>query len=73
MGDGITIISFWYRIVVTEPKIENKIYKLGKIDRIPILQQARSRSTEQKGTEIWIEKDGFKPGSRIDWKIVERF
>ena len=26
-----------------------------------------------KDTEIWIEKDGFKPSSRLDWKIVETF
>ena len=33
----------------------------------------RSRSKKQKETDIWIEKDGFKPGSRLDWKIVETF
>ena len=26
-----------------------------------------------KGTETLIEKDGFKPGSRLDWKIEETF
>ena len=24
-----------------------------------------------KGTEIWLEKDGFKPSSRLVWKIIE--
>ena len=33
----------------------------------------RSRSKKQKETDIWIEKDGFKPGSRLDWKRVETF
>ena len=33
----------------------------------------RSRSKKQKETDIWIEKDGFKPGSRLEWKIVETF
>ena len=42
----------------------------------PVLQLTRSRSKKQKETDvwnIWIEKDGFKPGSRLDWKIVETF
>ena len=31
-------------------------------DRIPILQLIRSRGKKLKETEVWIEKDGFKPG-----------
>ena len=30
----------------------------------------RLRSKKQKEADIWIEKDGFKPGSRLDWKII---
>ena len=30
-------------------------------------------SKKQKETDIWIEKDGFKPGSRLEWKIVQTF
>ena len=33
----------------------------------------KSRSKKQKKTDIWIDEDGFKPGSRLDWKIVETF
>ena len=33
----------------------------------------RSRSKKQKETDIWIEKDGFKPDSRLNWKILETF
>ena len=35
-------------------------------DRNKILQLARSRNKRQKETEIRIEKDGFKPSSRLD-------
>ena len=27
---------------------------------------------KQKVTNIWIEKDSFKPGSKIDWKMPSR-
>ena len=40
--------------------------------RISIPQLNRSKSKKQKETEIWID-DGFKPDSRLDWKIVEAF
>ena len=47
---------------------------MGKVDdRVLILQLTRSRSKKLKETEIWIEKHGFEPGSRLDWKIVETF
>ena len=39
----------------------------------PVLQLTRAMSKKQKETDIWIEKDGLKPGSRLDWKIVETF
>ena len=32
-------------------------------DRISILQLIRSRGKKLKETEVWIEKDGFKPGT----------
>ena len=55
-------------------KWENMIYKRYEVDdRIPILKLIRSRSKKQKETKIWIEKDGFKPGARLDGKIVETF
>ena len=42
-------------------------YKLVKVDdRIPILQTARSKRKTQKETEISIEKESFKPSSRLD-------
>ena len=31
----------------------------------------RSRSKKQKETDVWIEKDDFKPRSRLDWKILQ--
>ena len=47
---------------------------MGKIDgRISILQLTRSRGKKLKETKVWIEKDGFKSCSRLDWKIVETF
>ena len=54
-------------------KWKNKIDKLGKVDdRISlILQLTESKSKKQKEIKIWIEKDGFKPGPRLDWKTVE--
>ena len=39
----------------------------------PVLQVTRSMNKKQKETDIWIEKDGFKPGSRLEWKIVQTF
>ena len=68
---AMTIISLWYGLTfIVNQKWKNKTYKLGKgRDRIHILQLARSR----KETEIWIEKDGFKPSSTFDWKIVKTF
>ena len=54
--------------------MEKEDLKLGKVDDIiPILQLARSRSNRHKKTEIWIERNGFKPGSRLGWKIIEKF
>ena len=54
-------------------KWKNKIYKVGKVnDRIPVLQLTRSRSKKQKEPDILID-EGFKLGSRLDWKIVETF
>ena len=56
--------------LIVNQKWKNKIYKFGKIDdRIQILQLAGDRNKRQKETEIWIEKDGFKTNSRLDWKI----
>ena len=41
----------------------------GKLDpRIQILQLATYMKKRQKETEIWIEKDGFKPSSQLDGK-----
>ena len=49
--------------------------KKGKIKftswGIPILQLTRSRSEKQKETKIWIEKDGFKAGLLLDWRVAE--
>ena len=39
----------------------------------PVPQLTRSMSKKQKETDIWIEKDGFKPSSWLDWKMVETF
>ena len=51
--------------------MEKQDFKLGNVDgRIPILQLARSKNNKHKETEMWIEKEGFKPGSRLGWKIV---
>ena len=68
-------MSFLYGIAfIVNQKWKNKIDKLKKVDeRIPILQLTRLRSKKQKETDIWIEKDDFKTGSRLDWKIVETF
>ena len=54
--------------------MESKINKLGKVDdRIPVLQLTRSTGKKQNEPDIWFEKNGFKPGSRLDWKIVWTF
>ena len=39
----------------------------------PVLQLTKSTSKKQKETDTWIEKDSFKSGSRLNWKIVEIF
>ena len=45
--------------------MEKQDLKLMKVnDRIQILQLTRSRN--KKDTEIRVEKDGFKPSSRLD-------
>ena len=60
--------------LIVNQKWKNKIYKLGKvIDRIQILQLATFMNKRQKETKIWIEKDGFKPSPRLDWKIAQTF
>ena len=59
----------WHSLWIKNGK---KKLKAGEIwDRIPVPQLARSRSKRQKEIEMWIEKDGFKPRLRLDWKIVE--
>ena len=66
-------LAYWLAFVVNQ-NWKNKIYRLGKVDeKIPILQVTRSKSKRQAQTEIWMEKHGFKPGSRLGWKIVEAF
>ena len=60
MGKGIAIISLWYGLAfIVNQKWKIKIFKLGKVDRIPILQLTRSSNNKQKETEIWIKKDEF--------------
>ena len=55
-----------------ESKMEKQIYKLGKVDRIPILQLVRPKSKKKKKeAEILIDNDGFKVDSVIDRKIVQ--
>ena len=52
--------------------MEKQIYKLGKVDRIPILQLVRPKSKKKKKeAEILIDNDGFKVDSIIDRKIVQ--
>ena len=62
------IISFWYGVaLIVNQKLKNKVYKPRKgDDRIQILQLATSRNKKlnKSKTEIWIEKDDFKPGIR---------
>ena len=41
--------------------------------RTLILQLARSKSEKIKEIKIWVEKDGFRPDSRLDLKVVETF
>ena len=54
--------------------MEKQDFKLLKVDdRILILQLPRSTSNKHKEMETWIEKGGFKPDSRLGWKIVETF
>ena len=53
MDKEITVISLWYGLAfIVNQKWKNKIYKLRKVDRIPILQLVRSRSKKQKETKI---------------------
>ena len=50
-----------------QSKWKNKIENLGKLfGRILVPQPTRSQSKKQKETEIRIDKDGFKVGSRLD-------
>ena len=68
------IISVWYGIaLIVDQKWKNKIYKLGKVGKIPVLGLARSMSKKQKETDNMIEKYGFKAGPRLYWKIAETF
>ena len=69
-----TVISLWYGLAfIVNQKFQNKIYKFWKgYDRIQILQLARFRSKKKSNgneTEIWIEKDGFKPGIRLKIRL----
>ena len=41
--------------------------------RISILQLTRSKTKKRNVIETWINKDGFEPRSRLDWKIVEAY
>ena len=38
-----------------------------------VLQLTRSWSKKQRETDIWIKKNGFKRGSRLDLNLVETF
>ena len=56
-----------YLAFIVNKKLKNKIYKLGKADdRIPVLQLTRSRGKKQKESDVSIEKEGFKPSSRLN-------
>ena len=54
-------------------KWKNRIYKLGNVDdRIPVLQL--DPGVKSKKNPIYESKKMvLKPGSRLDWKIVETF
>ena len=68
------IISVWYGLaLIVDQKWKNKIYKLGKVGKIPILRLARSMSKKQKETDDMIEEYGFKAGPRLYWKTAEAF
>ena len=68
-------VSLWYRLAfIVNQKCKTKISKRGKVDEIiPPLQLARARSKKNKNSResIWNKKDGFKPGSRLELKIVK--
>ena len=66
-GQRHTIMSLRYELAfMANQKWKSNICKLGKVGRIPIQQLTRSRNKKQKETQIRIEKDGFKPGSRLE-------
>ena len=59
MGKDIAIISLWYSLAfLVNQKWKVKIYKLGKGDRIPVLQLTRSRNKTKKKRDMnrgrWI-------------------
>ena len=63
MGKDIAIISLWYSLAfLVNQKWKVKIYKLGKGDRIPVLQLTRSRNKTKKKTRYESRKMDFKPG-----------
>ena len=63
--------AIWYGLAfIVNKKLKNKIYNLGKAnDRIPVLQLTRSRGKKQKESDISVEKDDFKPSSRLDSRL----
>ena len=38
-----------------------------------MIVDSRSKSEKQKETDVWIEKDGSKPASRLDFQVEEAF
>ena len=74
IGKDINCIAVVWDCTRCESKMEKQDLQAGKVDdRTPALWLARSRSNNQKESEMWIGKDGFKPRLRLDWKIVETF
>ena len=53
---------------------KKEFYKLGKVDeRIPVLELLDPRVKNKRKPIYEPRKIVFKPGSILDWKIVETF
>ena len=70
----IIIFRLYGLAIIVTQKWKIKIYKLRKVgERIQVLQLTISRSKKPKKKKKDGGKDGFRPDSRLDWKIVEAY
>ena len=67
-GMALWILTLWHSLWVRNRK---KKFQAG--ESWWSTNSSSTNKTQKKPIAVWIEKDGFKAGSRLDWKRVKAF